>query len=161
VERRSTLKRYASHPLFIWSGLTTWFGHYDRSSPHLALRYPDGLTVDDGYMAIVQNTDPYTYLAGRPLSLAPEATLDRGLAVICVRTMAPVPMVRLVTGLLTSPAAVRKHPKVHHRVDVAALDVVGLGPVPYQVDGDYLGEVDELRFSYEEDALTLVVPVGP
>ena len=40
----------------------------------------DGVTVDDGYMAIVQNTDPYTYLAGRPLSRAPEATLDRGLA---------------------------------------------------------------------------------
>jgi len=158
VERRSTLKRYASHPLFIWSGLTTWFGHYDRSSPHLALRYPDGLTVDDGYMAIVQNTDPYTYLAGRPLSLAPEATLDRGLAVICVRTMAPVPMVRLVTGLLTSPAAVRKHPKVHHRVDVAALDVVGLGPVPYQVDGDYLGDTEHLHFEHHPEVLSLVIP---
>ena len=36
--------------------------------------------VDDGYFAVVLNTNPYTYLGTRPFDLAPEATLDRGLA---------------------------------------------------------------------------------
>src|SRR5581483_3502516 len=33
VERRAGLKRYASHPLFIYAAFTTWFRHYDRSRP--------------------------------------------------------------------------------------------------------------------------------
>ena len=35
----------------------------------------------------------------------------------------------------------------------------GAEPFPYQVDGDYLGEVNRLDFGYEPDVLTLVVPV--
>jgi diacylglycerol kinase family enzyme len=158
VERHSKLKRYAGHPLFLWAGLDTWLRHYDRSRPHMAIRYADGDHVDDAYLTIVLNTDPYTYLGSRPLSLAPEATLDRGLAVVCVRTMAMVPMLRLVVGLLRSPDAVRKHPKVHHRVDVTELDVTGLRPFPYQVDGDHLGDVVRLHIEHRPDVLQLVVP---
>ena len=44
--------------------------------------------VDDAYLTIVLNTSPYTYLGNVPLDLAPEATLDRGLAAVTLRTMA-------------------------------------------------------------------------
>jgi hypothetical protein len=36
--------------------------------------------------------------------------------------------------------------------------VTGDGPIPWQVDGDYLGEVDRLDVTYEPDTLTLVTP---
>jgi hypothetical protein len=36
--------------------------------------------------------------------------------------------------------------------------VVGHGPFPYQVDGDYLGETTELAFRHEPDVLRLVRP---
>lgn len=36
--------------------------------------------------------------------------------------------------------------------------VRGHGPFPYQVDGDYLGEVEELVFRHHPDVLELVVP---
>ena len=36
VERRSGLKRYAGHPLFVYAGFDTWIRHYDRSRPRLA-----------------------------------------------------------------------------------------------------------------------------
>ena len=35
VERRSGLKRYAGHPLFVYAGFDTWIRHYDRSRPRL------------------------------------------------------------------------------------------------------------------------------
>jgi hypothetical protein len=35
---------------------------------------------------------------------------------------------------------------------------VGPEPFPYQVDGDHLGEVERLDFTYEPAALSLVVP---
>src|SRR5688572_24452736 len=33
VERRAQLKRWAGHPLFVFSAFTTWFRHYDKSRP--------------------------------------------------------------------------------------------------------------------------------
>jgi len=44
--------------------------------------------IDDAYLTIVLNTNPYTYLGNRPLNLAPEATLDRGLASVTLRKLA-------------------------------------------------------------------------
>jgi hypothetical protein len=38
--------------------------------------------------------------------------------------------------------------------------VSGYRPLPYQVDGDHLGEADELRFRHEPAVLDLVVPLG-
>src|SRR3954447_25328563 len=68
VERRAELKRYAGHPLFVWAAFATWFRHYDRTRPRFSVCHePGGAVVDDGYLAIVQNTNPYTYLGSRPL----------------------------------------------------------------------------------------------
>src|SRR5207302_6800032 len=62
VERRADLKRYAGHPLFVWAAFATWFRHYDRSRPRFSVRYEPGNEVlDDGYLTIVQNSNPYTY----------------------------------------------------------------------------------------------------
>src|SRR6185436_10991708 len=88
VERRSGLKRYAGHPLFVFAGFDTWIRHYDRSRPRFAVHYADGTVIDDGYLSICLNTSPYTYLGNRPLDLAPEATLERGLALVTLRTLA-------------------------------------------------------------------------
>ena len=40
VERRSGLKRYAGHPLFVYAGFDTWIRHYDRSRPRFAVHFP-------------------------------------------------------------------------------------------------------------------------
>src|SRR3546814_13572867 len=82
VERRAGLKRYAGHPLFVYSGFDTWIRHYDRSRPRFALRFADGSVVDDGYLPICLNTNPYPYLGNRPLDLAPEATPAPGWALV-------------------------------------------------------------------------------
>ncbi len=156
VERRGAVKRYAGHPLFVWSGFTTWSRHYDRSSPRMSISHAGG-GVDDSYFTIVLNTDPYTYLGSRPLSLAPEATLDRGLCVVAVRTMSFGPMMSLLGGLLRG-ADLRDDPRIHVATDLECVDVVGHRPFPHQLDGDHLGDVDELRFTWEPDALRLVMP---
>src|SRR3546814_16079171 len=88
VERRAGLKRYAGHPLFVYSGFDTWIRHYDRTRPRFALRFADGSVVDDGYLSICLNTNPYPYLGTRPLDLAPEATPERRLALVTLRTLA-------------------------------------------------------------------------
>ncbi|GAC1314959.1 MAG: diacylglycerol kinase family protein [Acidimicrobiales bacterium] len=159
VERRSGLKRWAGHPLFVYAGFDTWFRHYDRSRPQLAVELPDGTAIGDGYFALVLNTDPYTFLGNRPLHIAPEATLDRGLAVATFRTLAFVPFIRIIGSALGVGRPVRAHRQLDLRTDLGTFRVRAVGgPLAYQVDGDYLGELTEAEFRHEPDVLRLVMP---
>jgi len=143
VERRNELKRYAGHPLFVASAFVTWFRHYDHRRPHFA---------------IVSKTSPYTYLGSRPVVVAPEADLDSRLSVTAFRTLRFAPVMAAVLSALGSGKVLRRHPRLVHHAGVESLTVLGSAPFPYQVDGDHLGDVDRLDFTYEEDALTIVVP---
>jgi diacylglycerol kinase family enzyme len=158
VERRAELKRYAGHPLFVYAGFTTWARHYDRSRPRFAIHHADGSVVDDGYLTIVMNTNPYTFLGNRPLDLAPEATLDTGLASVTLRTMAFARTMRIIGSALGNGKGLRRSRWVDYRTDLPGLVVRAYGPVPYQVDGDYLGEVDELTFRHAPEIIDLVLP---
>jgi diacylglycerol kinase family enzyme len=158
VEKRSSLKRYAGHPLFVYAGFATWLRHYDRSRPRFAVEHLSGDTIDDGYLTIVMNTNPYTYLGNRPLDLAPETTLENGLAAVTLRTIRFARTIRVVSSALGTGKLLRRSRWVDHRVDLAGLTVRGYGPVPYQVDGDYLGESDTFTFRHEPDVLDLVLP---
>ena len=161
VERRSGLKRWAGHPLFMWAGITTWAKYYDTKHPHFRLRYPDGDHVDDGFFAVCCNTNPYTYLGNRPFDIAPEASLDNGLAVVTVRSMRLDRILRVVGRALQGQGALAHDPAVHYRPDVLGLVVEGIddAPFPYQVDGDYLGEIDRLELRHVPEVMDLVMPL--
>ena len=158
VERRAALKRYAGHPLFVYAAFSTWFRHYDRSRPRMRVEFPGRPAVDDAYMAICMNSNPYTYLGNVPLNLAPDADLDRGLVMATFRSLEMVPFLGLVASVLRRGSHFRRHRSVDYRPDLTEATVVGHGRFPYQVDGDYLGEAERLSFRHEPDALTIVVP---
>jgi len=160
VERRSGLKRYAGHPLFVYAAFDTWFRHFDRHRPRFSVQLPDGTRFDDGRFGLCLNTNPYTFLGNRPLDIAPEATLDRGLAAVTIRSMRFTHVFRLIGRSLQGGGRIRALPFVDYAADLDGLVVQGHGPFPYQVDGDYLGEVDRLEFRHEPGALALVMPVG-
>jgi hypothetical protein len=42
---------------------------------------------------------------------------------------------------------------------VTAVDVVGHGPFPYQMDGDHLGDAETLTIRYRPDVLDVVLPL--
>ncbi|MFZ6005731.1 MAG: diacylglycerol/lipid kinase family protein [Actinomycetota bacterium] len=158
VERRSGLKRYAGHPLFVYAGFDTWIRHYDRSRPRFAVHHADGSVTDDGYLAICLNTNPYTYLGNRPLNLAPEATLDRGLAMVTLRTLAFARTMRIIGSALGSGKYLRNNRWTDYRHDLDSVVVEGYGPFPYQVDGDHLGDTERLEISHAPEILDLVMP---
>lgn len=158
VEKRGQLKRYASHPLFVYAAVDTWLRHYDRRKPAFTVRHADGDVIADGKFAIALNTNPYTYLGSRPLDLAPEATLDRGLVLITLRSLRFSKIVGLAAGALRASDSLRKNRSVDYRTDLTEFRVEGHRPFPYQVDGDFLGEVTSLHFRHEPDVLRLVIP---
>ena len=64
----------------------------------------------------------------------------------------------LARTAFVSPKALRDSRSIDFRTDLEEFEVVSHAPFPYQVDGDYLGEIERLRFRHEPDALSLVVP---
>lgn len=160
VERHAELKRYFGHALFISAGLRTFFATYDRSRPHFRATFPDGTTIDDGYFAVCLNVNPYTYVGARPFNLAPNATLDNQLSSVVLRSMRTGSFLALMAAALGSGRRLRKGTAIDVRDDIARLRISARSTVPYQVDGDYLGEIDRLEFEAHPAAMRLVVPLS-
>jgi diacylglycerol kinase family enzyme len=165
VERRSVLKRFLGHAFFAYAAVDTWARHYDRRHPHFAveLQQSDGRTVrvDDGYFAICLKTNPYTYLGARSFDLVPGTDLDTPLSVAVLRSISAVNVLGLVAAALRGGGTFGRHGKVTVVADVVGATVQPYSPVPYQVDGDYLGDTEHLQFRWEPDHLRLVVPASP
>lgn len=160
VEGRASMKRWAGHPLFIYAAVRTWATGYDRRRPHFRLAFGDAAEPDvipDGYFTIVLNTNPYTYLGNRALDLSPAATLDQPLVAVTFRTLKVGAILSTLAGALRG-GGVEPGKHVDEHTHVQRLIVEHDAPFPYQVDGDYLGETTRLDFSYEPNAVRLVVP---
>jgi diacylglycerol kinase family enzyme len=159
VERRSEVKRYAGHALFVWAALSTWSRGYDRRHPAFSVRLGDGPAAD-AYFAIVANTNPYTFLGDRPLDVSPATTLDTGLAVISFSSLQLGDMLPLVARAVRSRGRSLRGAGKAVRVDEDVTEVVieGHRDVPYQVDGDYLGTTRRLVLRHRPDQLDLVLP---
>ncbi|MGI9053351.1 MAG: diacylglycerol/lipid kinase family protein [Ilumatobacteraceae bacterium] len=158
VERHASLKRWLGQPMFITAGLLTWAQGYDRKHPHFRV-VTDREVVEDGYFSIVLNTNPYTFLGNRPLDLSHAATLDRGLVAVTFRTMRARTILRSLFGALRG-GGVEATSTLDEQVDLEHLVIEHETPFPYQLDGDYLGEVTRLEFQHVPDAIRLVVPGG-
>ncbi len=163
VERRGSLKRYAGHTLFASAAVSTWFRHYDRRHPSFGLQATSRSPavpvqeLDDGYFGICLNTNPYTFLGTRSLDLAPGTNLDTGLTMVTLRRLDLATLVPLaVAALRGRGVAGRRNAAV--ATDLASVTLEGHRPVPYQVDGDHLGEAARFDLLYWEGALRLVVP---
>jgi diacylglycerol kinase family enzyme len=158
VERHSAIKRYAAHPLFVVAAFDTFLRTYDHSQGRFDVALDSGEVIDGATLTIVSKTSPYTYLGNRPLVVAPKAGLNSALSVTVVRVKRATAMLSLAAAAMLSPEMLHRHPNVEHRDGVTSAVITGTDPYPYQVDGDYLGEVNRLEFGYEPDVLTLVVP---
>lgn len=160
VEKRGQLKRWAGHSLFAFSAIDTWLRHYDRKSPHFSVDFGNGERIDDGYFTIGLNTDPYTYLGTQPFSVAPETTLDTPMSVVTIRSLAAYRISRLAATTLRSSNGVTTGRGIDVRSNVRDVTLSSETPFPYQLDGDYLGEVTSMHLTWEPDVLQLVVPDG-
>jgi len=158
VERRSFLKRYGTHPLFVATTVDTWLRHYDHRRPRFRIELGDGEVVGDSAFTIVSNQRPWAYLGRRPLMIAPEAGLDVPLTVTLFRSLDVSMLLGGAASALNGGQRLMHHPKVAQRMDVRSVTVTGYGPFPWQLDGDYLGDTERLTISWQPDALTIVMP---
>ncbi|MGA3217769.1 MAG: diacylglycerol kinase family protein [Acidimicrobiales bacterium] len=160
VEKLASLKRYTGPALFLGEALFTWAHGYDRRHPAFSVSSDAGPAIDDGYFAVCLNTDPYTYLGNRPVHLAPGTSLVTPLSLVVLRKLtlqAVIPVVVAAFGEGLSHDG-RQHTSVLS--PVVGATIKGHRPVPYQVDGDYVAESDQIELRWAAEVLSLVLPVG-
>ncbi|HEX2047858.1 MAG TPA: diacylglycerol kinase family protein [Acidimicrobiales bacterium] len=158
VEKRSSLKRKLGQVVFVYAAFSTWLRHYDHRRPSFALHFPDGTSVDDGFFTICLNTNPYTYLGARPLCVTPDTGPDRGLVTVTTRKLKVRTLLTLFGSALGKGEILRRNKNVDYRTDLTSFTIKGHKPFPHQVDGDYLGDAEELHVSHGEATIRLIVP---
>jgi diacylglycerol kinase family enzyme len=107
-------------------------------------------------LALVSNTDPWTYLGARPVRTNPGCSFDSGLGLFALHSLGLPTVLRLVRQVLRRDGAAGL-PSVLRRDDVPAIRVTSDEPVNLQVDGDHLGERSDVEFVAVPDALRVVV----
>ncbi|MGD9796207.1 MAG: diacylglycerol kinase family protein [Acidimicrobiia bacterium] len=157
VERRGSLKRWAGHPLFVYAGLATWARRRRNGPAPFSISHSDGTVVPQAEFAICMNTNPYTFLGNRPLELSTAATLDRGLVMVGFRDLKASTILPALGSALRG-RGVPDSKRVSVRTDLDQVIVEAVEPIPYQVDGDDLGDASRLVFKHEPDVMNLVLP---
>ena len=155
IEKRRRAGEQTSHARFVRAALA----HYltaDRRHPAITLERPGEDPVDHLHFALVTNTAPWSYLGERPVQPSPEASFDTGLDVFAPRSLGVLLTLRYVRRALlgSSPLRSRRLLRLH---DVAEFTLQASRPMALQLDGDWLGERESVRFRSVPDVLRVIV----
>ncbi len=157
VDSNPRLKARLGAYYFTWAALTTFARRYLVHPPRM-LAYTDGKTLE-GVTTIVQNGSPFTYFQNRPIEVAEGTALDSGALAGCVLHRArPFDMPSIAWRAFSRHARIARHRHVSSFPALTELTVQSADgrPLPLQVDGDYIGEVDKARYSIMPRALHVV-----
>jgi diacylglycerol kinase family enzyme len=158
VDANPALKTRLGPYYFAWVAVGTFVRRYLRRPPRM--RADVGTATLEGVTTIVQNGSPFTYFNDRPIEVAEGAALDSGALAACVLHRATVfDMPFIALRALSRRARVVRHRQVTGVSDMTELTVRSADgrPLPLQVDGDYLGHVDEARYSILPGTLNVLV----
>jgi diacylglycerol kinase family enzyme len=157
VDANPALKARLGPYYFAWVALTTVSRRYLIRPPQLEMRV--GETALNGVTAIVQNGTPFTYFHDRPIDVAENVALDSGtLAASVLHRATPLGMAFIGWRALSSRARVVRHRQVSGFSDLTELTVRSSDdrPLPLQVDGDYIGAVEEAQYGVLPQILNVV-----
>lgn len=155
VEQARKRGRVSTPALYFRSTVSQYFLASDRRHPAITLERPGETAEADLGTVIIQNTAPWTYLGDREINPNPDASFDLGLDVLAMRRLKVASTARTVTQFFS------QRPDPHGRQvlrlhDVAEFTLLSARPLAFQLDGDYLGEREKVRFASVPAALRVI-----
>jgi diacylglycerol kinase family enzyme len=160
VEGRRAHGRSVSPALYVRMAGRQFWRLTDRRAPALHLSDPRGPRGPDGplFWCTVSNTAPWTYVGRRPVQTNPAASFDAGLDVFGLRSLGSVATLGTLRQMLAPrrPGPPRGRGIVT-RHDLTELTVTADRPVAFQIDGEYVGERERVRFRSVPDALRVAM----
>jgi diacylglycerol kinase family enzyme len=155
VDSHRSFKARRAYLWFAYAAISRYLTRY-RGRPPLLVADVDGQRVE-GISAFVQNSDPFTYFRNRPLQLGEDVSLDCGTISLVVLRRGLLRDALNATWRLFTPANVAHHGQgaSFTRVREARIEPVGAERLPVQVDGDFIGDHEELVYRVHPAALTM------
>ena len=139
-----------------WLFLRTMVRHYyrtERRIPSLTVERDGQPPITDLFLTIITNRSPWTYFRTRAVLPVPHPDFNSGLDLLAMR------QVRLTTIFYLSGQMLwvrRRPPRARDVLAVhgaESLTVRSARPIAFQVDGEYLGEIDAIKFQFVPHAL--------
>ena len=122
-------------------------------------RFPPAIEIEGrgrAAFALVANCDPYTFAAGLPLHIAPEARFELGLDLVAPVEVGPTTIPTLVRYMVTGKGQ-EADAEIVYAHDVDRIEVHCDRPMPLQADGEDLGDVTEFVCEAERGAVSVLV----
>jgi diacylglycerol kinase family enzyme len=163
VDAHPRMKSRAGPYYYSWAGVSAFYRRYLHNA--VRVRVEAGGESAEGVTAIVQNSDPFTYFASRPIRVCEGIAIDDGtLSVGVLKRATQRDMPTLIRRLFSADKPAARHRQVEHFDDVTAATVSSISEdkdgalrhFPLQVDGDYIGDRTSIELRIDPAALTVV-----
>jgi diacylglycerol kinase family enzyme len=156
VERHRRNGRAATPALYVRSAVSHFYTGTERRLPSITIERPGQEPEPGLFNVIVANGAPWTYFGEHPVDPCPLAKFDGGLDVLAMRRLKTVSTLRVVRQMFDAKPRLKSRAafQIH---DADEFTVVSDRPLAYQLDGDYLGEIERVTFRSVPDALSVVV----
>jgi diacylglycerol kinase family enzyme len=143
---------------FTWTALGTFNRRFLVNPPRVRVRA--GERTAEGVTVVVQNSNPYSYFGRRPLLICEGSDPINGrLSAAVLKRATPLEMPTLIPRILSGRAgSVARHRQIESLPDLPGLRVESVDgrAFPLQLDGDYIGEFDEVEFGVRPAGLAVV-----
>jgi diacylglycerol kinase family enzyme len=156
VEGRRAHGRTLTPTLYFRTALRQYYRVTDRRHPAITIGEPRDLSADPVYLCIVSNSAPWTYLGRRPVNTNPDASFDTGLDLLAFRRMGTIATMRTLRQMLAERSEPPRGRSLLAGHDLPELQLASDRPVAFQLDGEYMGEVEEVRFRSVPHALRVI-----
>ncbi len=156
VERLRASGRRESPALFTWAIVRRYRSGTDRRTPALILERDGQPSTPELFMTAITNSSPWTYVRGRAVLPVPNPDFNSGLDVFALRKLGATTIVSALGQMLLIRG---RSPRGRHVLTVTGLEsltVRSVRPIAFQVDGDYLGETEAVKFQFVPQALRVV-----
>jgi diacylglycerol kinase family enzyme len=153
VDRVRAAGHRESASLFLGLMMRSYYSGTDRRTPALTLERDGDKAVADLFLTIITNRSQWTYFRSRAVLPVPNPDFSSGLDVLALRRVRLTTIFSAVGQMLWIR---RRSPRGRNLLTVPGLEsftVRSARPIAFQVDGEYLGETEAVRFQFIPHAI--------
>ena len=155
VDRLRTEGYRESTPLFLRT-MVRQFYRTDRRRPALTLERDGQPPIDDLFLTIITNRSPWTYFRDRPLLPVPNPDFNSGLDLLALRQLRLTTVLNAIGQMLYVRSRPTRGRDMLSVVGTESFTLRSARPIAFQVDGEYLVEIEAVKFQFVPDALRVV-----
>ena len=156
VDRLRAEGHRESPSLFLRTMVHSYYRATDRRRPALTLERDGEPPVSDLFMTIITNRSPWTYLHSRAVLPVPNPDFSSGLDLLALRRLRLAGIVSAVGQMMYIRSRPPRGRDLMSVLGSESLAVRSSRPIALQVDGEYLGETEAVKFQFVPDALRIV-----